>query len=282
MTYCTPRLWHNGTILGRIRSAVEDYRLNTPEAVDIVYDVAGIGTRFLAATLDALIWLVLLIVLVLGSLAIGVTGSIGQTVALVLFFSLFFILLWGYYIIFETLWSGQTPGKRLMKIRVIKTSGYPISFLDAVIRNLVRIADFLPSMYGIGVLTMFISPQARRLGDYAAGTIVVKERAPISLKDLEVTAARGRQPLPAAPLRGALHPDELQWNLRALTSQDREIIGAYLDRAPSLNLDARNRIGSDIASRLAGKIGARQPLDPIRFLERVTSLQDMEQLGPER
>jgi uncharacterized RDD family membrane protein YckC len=256
---------------------VENYRLNTPEAVDIVYDVAGIGTRFLAATLDAIVLLILASVVAVGSIAVGITGSVGQTIGVVLFLSLLFILLWGYYIIFETLWSGQSPGKRFMKIRVIKTSGYPITFLDAVIRNLVRTADFLPVLYGAGVITMFISPQARRLGDYAAGTIVVREQVPIALQDLEATAVRGQQSALRAPTRGALDPDEMQWELGEMTAQDREIIGAYLDRAPSLAPSARIRIGSDIASRIATKIGARAPLDSIRFLERITSLHELEQ-----
>jgi uncharacterized RDD family membrane protein YckC len=236
----------------------------------------------LAASIDVCIWLAALTVVLVGSVAIGLTGSIGQTVGAVVFISLFFVLWWGYFITFETLWNGQTPGKRLMKVRVIRMSGYPVTFLDAVVRNLVRIIDFLPLLYGIGVTTMFISSQSRRLGDYAAGTIVVKERAPIQLEDLELTAARGHPPASPALPRGATDPDELQWNLRALSAQDREIIGVYLDRAPSISTDARQRIGSEISARLADKIGARRPLDPTRFLERLVSLQDQEQNGVSR
>src|ERR1700730_210808 len=79
--------------------------------------------------------------------------------------------------LFEILWSGETPGKSLVGVRVIRENGYPIRPVDAVIRNLVRIVDWLPGIYGVGVLTMLLNQRSRRLGDFASGTIVVREGA---------------------------------------------------------------------------------------------------------
>lgn len=255
----------------------QDYSLDTPEAVNVAYPIAGIGTRFLAALIDSAIWLVAQIVIVLGSVFVFTRGGPGDTIGVILLLTLSFILFWGYYIVFETLWRGQTPGKRLMKVRVIKTSGYPIGFVEAVIRNLVRIVDFLPAYYGVGVLTMFISTQSRRLGDYAAGTIVVKERGPVSLRDLDVTAQRAQAPPVSMPRLGEIDPDEIQWNLRALTAEDLQIVNEYLERLPSLYPDAQRRLGETIAERTAQRIGARLPLDPVRFLQRVIYLQQSDQ-----
>ncbi|MEK7327557.1 MAG: RDD family protein, partial [Chloroflexota bacterium] len=88
-----------------------------------------------------------------------------------------FAFFWGYYILFEMLWNGQSPGKRWVGLRVIRTDGTPITLTESIIRNLVRLVDFLPAYYGVGVVTMFINEQSRRLGDLAAGTLVVHDRA---------------------------------------------------------------------------------------------------------
>ena len=86
-----------------------------------------------------------------------------------------FLVTAGYFMLFEILWSGQTPGKRLVGVRVIRENGYPIRPIDAVIRNLVRVVDWLPGIYGVGVLTMLLNKRSKRLGDFASGTIVVRE-----------------------------------------------------------------------------------------------------------
>ena len=86
-----------------------------------------------------------------------------------------FLVTAGYYILFEIIWSGQTPGKRLLGVRVMRENGYPIRPVDAVMRNLVRIVDWLPAYYAIGVVSMLLNKRSKRLGDFAAGTIVVRE-----------------------------------------------------------------------------------------------------------
>src|SRR6202453_4051205 len=87
-----------------------------------------------------------------------------------------FCLIWGYFALFEAYWHGQTPGKRAMKLRVIKDSGRQITLFEALARNLLRVVDYLPSLYLVGVITMLCNKRNQRLGDLAAGTIVVHER----------------------------------------------------------------------------------------------------------
>ena len=163
--------------------------IDTPENVAFGYDVAGIGSRFLAALVDTLIIAVLLLVVfmtgafltrtILDNLSDSATGWIVALIGLIAF-----AFLWGYYIFFELLWNGQSPGKRWVGLRVIKTDGTPITLSESIIRNLVRLVDFLPAYYGLGVVVMFVNDQARRLGDLAAGTLVVRDKAKVTLESL--------------------------------------------------------------------------------------------------
>jgi uncharacterized RDD family membrane protein YckC len=246
----------------------EEYQLLTPESVDISYDVAGIGSRFVAATVDLLSQIGLLVLITLGSIGLMQLPEPGPTAGAILLITLYFAVFWGYFIIFETLWSGQTPGKRLAHLRVIKTSGHPIGFIDALVRNLLRIVDFLPSLYALGVVVMFANRRSRRIGDLAAGTVVIKERPRIRMGDLPA-------PIPNAahvPPLGAPDPEELAWNLRSLSAQDTQIVADYLDRSTGFPSEVRARVGSEIAHMVAVKIGAREPLDPTPFLRRVLDL----------
>ena len=246
---------------------INTYRIDAPEAVSITYRVAGIGNRFLATVIDSLVMLAGGIVIVLGTFALGLAFPVLRDVATILESTLAFVLVFGYYVVFETLWSGRTPGKRWMHLRVLKTSGYPIGFVNALIRNLVRIVDFLPTSYAIGVIVMFISPQSRRLGDYAAGTVVVKESGPVGLNDLTVPVPVARTVAP-----GAIDPEELDWNLDVLTVNEVSLITELLSRLPTLTLPAGQKLARQIADRIAGEIGAREPNDAAQFLRRVLEL----------
>jgi hypothetical protein len=95
-----------------------------------------------------------------------------------------FGLFWGYYILFETIWNGRSPGKRWVGLRVIKMDGTPINLTESIIRNFIRLIDFLPLNYGVGIVCMFLNKDSRRLGDLAAGTLVVFDQREVSLKDL--------------------------------------------------------------------------------------------------
>ena len=103
-----------------------------------------------------------------------------------------FLLIWGYHIFFEFLWNGQTPGKRVAGIRVLTTRGEPVTFVHVLVRNLLRIVDFLPSSYMLGAVCILVTRRSQRLGDLAAGTIVVHERfdaLPRTLAPLDPSAA---------------------------------------------------------------------------------------------
>ena len=163
--------------------ASAEYNVLTPERVSLQYDIAGIGSRGAAAIVDTLIQSVALMVIFLaltaglaaGSAFLSGSGPGAATLSLALFVLAVFVIADGYFILFEIIWNGQTPGKRMVGIRVIRENGYPMRPIDAVIRNLVRMVDWLPGAYGVGVLTMLLNKRSKRLGDFASGTIVVRE-----------------------------------------------------------------------------------------------------------
>src|SRR5438270_2039033 len=177
--------------------ASDDLIISTPERVSFQYEIAGIGSRFLAQIIDSLIILVVLIAI---TILAGTLGGVfnSSELALLVEIILGFILLAGYFLVSEAVWNGQTVGKRSARLRVVGDHGEPLSLGQATIRNLVRIVDFLPVFYAIGMLTLFISGRGKRLGDFAAGTLVVRDRQRISLYDLSGTAA-SPTPAPAMP-----------------------------------------------------------------------------------
>jgi uncharacterized RDD family membrane protein YckC len=226
----------------------DDYvSIDTPENVAFGYKVAGIGSRFLAALVDTLLIFLLQLVALL-ALVFAVTtffsneqleGSSVVPWLLAIFGLISFAFLWGYYILFEMLWNGQSPGKRWVGLRVIKTDGTPVTLAESIIRNLIRLVDFLPAYYGVGVVTMFINQQSRRLGDLAAGTLVVHDRTTITLESLAARpAAQWLAPSGPASTRVSEMP------LERLTEHDLQIAEEFLRR----QTDLANR------SALAGRI----------------------------
>ncbi|HET6312652.1 MAG TPA: RDD family protein, partial [Chloroflexia bacterium] len=162
--------------------------------------MAGIGSRFVAAMLDHLILAVTLFLLVCAASTIGLIslsardGGAGAFLVLAILTLITFLIIWGYFVVFETVWNGQTPGKRAGRLRVIRYNGQPIGAGEALVRNLVRLVDFMPGFYGVGLLSMFIDKNARRLGDFAAGTIVIREGEHTRLHDVRVNRPAPEQP----------------------------------------------------------------------------------------
>src|SRR5580658_6594024 len=154
--------------------------IETPEMVAIEMPLAGIGSRFIALLVDYLIWgagflvLVFFIALLMPGITLFSRISAQWAVALIVF--VVFLVNWGYFTLFEALWNGRTPGKRVARIRVIQRSGRSIGLLESMARNLVRYVDQIPFFYAVGVITMFATSQHQRLGDLAAGTLVVRDR----------------------------------------------------------------------------------------------------------
>ncbi|MBN1458773.1 MAG: RDD family protein [Armatimonadetes bacterium] len=221
----------------------------TPEQVAVTYRLAGIGTRFAAVLVDTIIHVLLLAALLLGlsMVSTGVGEFLGWlelggsswlfALALLIVFAVF----WGYFIFWETVWTGQTPGKKLTGIRVMRDTGHPIDFRAAFVRNILRYVDFLPGGYGVGTVVMFLSRDSKRLGDYAAGTIVVMS-APVTPE-----VATGEQPIDS---RYALLGDPALLNLRALTREQLSVIDRFLERRESLPEHARAHLARQVAEPL--------------------------------
>src|SRR5262245_9624512 len=245
------------------------YTIDTPENIEFAYDIAGIGSRFLAAIIDTLVIGAALLVLgllvgVIGnrtSLASSTTSSVAAAIGAILSF----LILWGYYIVFELVWNGQSIGKRAIGLRVVREGGRPVTFVSSAIRNLIRIVDFLPAFYGIGVIVMFVDRRARRLGDLAGGTLVVKERRGVTLESLTAPAAA-----PAAQLGAAAQLPTLP-NVHLLNDQDYNLVQEFLRRRSELGRDARTRLGAQLASGLQARLGLPQGGDAERFLQYVTA-----------
>jgi len=254
--------------------------IDTPEQVDLRFNVAGIGSRFVAALLDGLLILAfllaefLLIFAVAAASAISHSGSKGETwvehwaTAILIFVN--FVLLWGYFTIFEAWWHGQTPGKRVMKLRVLKDSGRQITFFESLARNLMRFVDCQPfPCYAVGVIAMLCNKQSKRLGDLVVGTLVVHERLTeqplmvqpiLSLAPTEVPAWQSQ----AVP---AIFPADA---IARLSQQDLVVIDAFFARALDLSLETRAAMAQRIALQMAERMGVPLPEgNPERALESI-------------
>jgi uncharacterized RDD family membrane protein YckC len=170
---------------GPAGTAPEDLVVATPERVAFRFETAGLGSRFAAQLIDLLVLSGVLIALGLVSYTGGVLLLGQPAIAALVFVVTAFLSFWAYWIVPEALWSGQTLGKYVLHLRVIDARGGPIDVGQAVVRNLLRIVDFLPVYYALGTVVMFTSARSQRLGDLAAGTVVIRERAAIRLSDLD-------------------------------------------------------------------------------------------------
>ena len=228
----------------------------TPENVAFGYQVAGIGSRFLATLIDTiLVTLLQVIVLVTYSFIlylfdIDPLGDGSAWIAAIMGVVVF-LFYWGYYIFFEMLWNGQSPGKRWTGLRVIRADGTPITLSESFIRNLTRLVDFLPAAYGVGIITMFIDKKSRRLGDLAAGTLVVHDRAPISIQSLSVKrsinySVQGYKPV---SLDG--------FPIERLTNDDLSLIEDFLSRRDQLT--HRETLAIQILTTLHTRLGLPLP-----------------------
>jgi len=224
--------------------------VETPERVQFRYQVAGPTRRALAYLVDlalrlfllGLLWLIL-------SVALGVAPNALNGIVLVLLF----VLEWGYYVYFETWGGGRSPGKRLLSLVVVKRGGFPVGFIDSVLRNLLRAADFLPVGYVLGALAMAGDAQFRRLGDHVAGTLVVIERRARVAAPLTISPPPTAEELDRIPVRPPLSP----W--------ERETLDLFMRRSDLLGLDRRDELAQTVAPVLAQRMGVTYT-NPVRFL----------------
>jgi uncharacterized membrane protein SpoIIM required for sporulation/uncharacterized RDD family membrane protein YckC len=216
--------------------------IETPEQTVLSYTLAGVGSRASAAIIDLLIIIVIeLAITILLSETLGVfrgrsSGiqrmSSAWVIAVVGLMG--FALLWGYYVFFEAIWDGQTPGKRFLNIRVVQDGGYSVSFGASAVRNLLRLVDIQPApMYGVGLVSMIISKSGKRLGDIAAGTIVVHEQRAL------ITTAVRSAPAPAtAPAITS-----------RLTEEEFALLGRFIARRAQLDQEMQSSFTLQLHAR---------------------------------
>ena len=224
-------------------NTMDNLVIDTPEQIPLEFPLAGIGSRFLALALDTLFQIA--VGLLLGGIAYAVGARGGKmpthgawTMAIVVLVS--FSLQSGYFALFEAIWNGQTPGKRLTHLRVIQDSGRPITPYEAVARNLLRIVDSIPAFYGVGIISALLSSKSKRLGDYVAGTVVVHEK-PVVLETgtrWDLAAASGSS----------------RYDVSRLSADEFQLIEAFLLRRNQLSSEVRTQTIHGIMRRLSASL----------------------------
>ncbi len=243
--------------------------VRTPESIAFYYELAGLGSRFLAVAIDLLTQTLAVTVVYLLMIwaepgttalakALGLRDETIGAIEMGIVIFVVFIIYFGYFVAFETLWNGRTPGKRAIGIRVVRDGGYPVTFMDSVIRNLIRVGEaalgYLPSM-----VSAIVSPQNKRLGDIAAGTIVVRDRV-FDVADPSKWATTEAPEAESLPGFDAITDDEF-----ALAER-------YVARSHMLDPHAAQTAASRIASAIRPKLGrAADDLSDHDLLVRVTA-----------
>ena len=212
--------------------------IQTPERVPLAFALASIGNRFLAAAIDHFIqylsmgiaaWIFLTAAGFGGGEQGGTLDQIATEApkwAIAIMIVVIFLLFTGYFILFEWLWDGQTPGKRLLKLRVIRDDGRPITLWEAIARNLLRIVDAFPGLYSVGLIVVFLSNRDQRLGDIFAGTVVIRERT----DEAPTFAETFSNPIADAAFRRVQKRTEFTANVTSLTSPEIEVVESFLRR----------------------------------------------------
>lgn len=230
--------------------------VTTGESVVFSYELAGLGSRFYAVAIDLAIQIAVAVaaLLLLAWVGSGVKPHAGDVapafektidaIAIGMLSVAAFLLFFGYFIVFEWRFNGRTPGKRLLGIRVVRDGGFPLDFTSAVIRNVVRILEIGLGFYAISAIATLTSPANRRLGDMAAGTIVVRENR------FERAEAPDLASITSAT-RGRADDDAV---VADLTANERDLIRRYAARRPKLSVAARNDVAADIASTVRPKL----------------------------
>ena len=229
----------------------EDTRtIATPEGVELRLRLAGVGSRFAAGTIDfTLKAAVVLVAALAAGVSLGgvpalVAGGVGLLFAMVL-----------YDILFEVRAGGRTPGKRVLGLRVVLVDGRPVGLRASSVRNVLRLVEGLPLSYVPAIVSILVTPANQRLGDLAAGTVVVHE------------AKAGAAPTPAAtPAPAAAYTET--WDVSAVTDRELAAVRDFLRRRGEFTPAARRALAERLAGALAGRVaGVGNELPPERFLE---------------
>ena len=244
----------------------DQLNIDTPELVAIEMPLAGIGSRFIALLIDTLIWgaglIVLALVLWVFQPSVRAFSSLSYQWTVAVFTIAIFLLNWGYFTLFEALWGGRTPGKRVARIRVIQKSGRAIGVFESMARNFIRYVDQIPFFYAVGVIAVFATRQHQRLGDLAAGTLVVRDReqetplwADAGMRTFTAAAFGQTVPMPQLHQSVSLSAD----SVAKLASSDLEVLESFFARRLDLPLSTRQAIAKKIAAAIQAKSGLEAP-----------------------
>lgn len=238
--------------------------VRTPESVAFSYELAGLGSRFLALAIDltlqallltGIFWAFYLLGSNLPTHAHKTPDSLAQSLVVAIVAAILFLVLFGYFIAFEAFWNGQTPGKKLLGIRVVRDGGYPLDLAGSFIRNLVRIGEMALAFYAVSAAASLLSPENKRLGDMAAGTIVVRDARAQSLTAiLEQAEDRGPQ------------------RIAMLSDEELALISRFIARRRDMAAHYRRALAAQISDRVRRRVSSDlQRLDDEQLLERLNA-----------
>ena len=244
----------------------ERTRIATPEGVELELLLAGLASRFMAESVDAVLIFALVVALV--ALAALIGGTAGMIVLSVALGGLLMISV-AYHVAFEVLASGRSPGKRMVGLRVVMDGGEAIGFRASAVRNLARLLEGPILFYVPAIVSILATRRNQRLGDLAAGALVVREpNAPRA----RWRRRRRRRGAPAPPASGAAGLPLDAWDVSAVTAQELAAIRSFLERRDSFAPDARRGLARGLADRLRGKVAGAPPgLAPEALLEAVVA-----------
>ncbi|MEA2558014.1 MAG: hypothetical protein QOG88_1552 [Actinomycetota bacterium] len=229
----------------------------TPEGIPLSLDVAGLGSRAIALGIDWLIQIGITIVVVWVLSGVHVEGTAAGVIIAVFFFFVF----WGYFFVFEGLWHGQTPGKRTQRLRVVRADGHPMGGARMFVRNLLRIVDFFPLYNAVGVISILATRRSQRVGDLAAGTIVIREPKPEQIRPLLIT------PPPPIPVAGGPVMD-----VSGMNERQYQLVRSFLQRRDALKAPARQQIAAEVAAVIRPVVRTSDPaMSNEVLLERVAT-----------
>ena len=259
-----------------METAKDRLTIQTPEQVGFDYVLAGLGSRTAAFLIDTVIrWFVFLAILAVVLLLLRVLPAINLSkwvadpskpwlfwlIALaVLAYSLVDL---GYFLFFEALWSGQTPGKRRQGLRVVRIDGQPIGWLESSIRNILRAVDLLVGLYPVGIVVVFLSPNNQRIGDYAAGTVVIVER--------KRSVPGDRKQIHTAQV---LTGPEIEWYVARLKPAQYQVLRSFLERRDQMEQGPRHELARLLSHQLLKQMpkSARMSISYESFIEEIIAL----------
>jgi uncharacterized RDD family membrane protein YckC len=231
--------------------------IETPERVPLHFALASIGNRFLACAVDHFIQILLMLCVVVAlqwaGLLVEYKDKLSEApkwayAALIL---AVFCIWSGYFAVFEWAWNGQTPGKRWLKLRVIREDGRPVTFWEAAARNLLRIFDMMPGVfYSVGLLSVFLSSRDQRVGDFVAATVVVREREDESPTFDSVFSAATTD----VAMRRAFKPVAFIADASVMTNAEIQVVETFLRRRWDLSDGVRQWMAWRVATPILYKI----------------------------